>query len=322
VTAPTQQQQSTTLLERFEKLEDIWPGGALPTTARLGTGSVTPAVPSKVPTDIASRTRAIARRHRKPLIAALVIAGLAAWALFGIAPAIGEGIADSRRDAYLESLESIDGSLGQARTALDIAVADDPSALSDTVGPLAEFTGVTLTSSELAARPLPSTPPLIPRSAIEDLAPLQDGVLTIAARSDSLAQRVNRVVSYRLLLGGAFLLPELPTEAPTVAVDQLSGEISFALAESTDIVLRLPADEFLDGHATDVNALLDRLETWRGEYLQALRAGDSATAADLADEATAAVATLRRGLAEPLSGFASWASKELDEIRLTILQTI
>jgi hypothetical protein len=107
-----------------------------------------------------------------------------------------------------------------------------------------------------------------------------------------------------------------------VAVDQLSGEISFALAESTDIVLRLPADEFLDGHATDVNALLDRLETWRGEYLQALRAGDSATAADLADEATAAVATLRRGLAEPLSGFASWASKELDEIRLTILQTI
>lgn len=320
MTTSTQEQQSTTLLERFEKLEDIWPGEALPKSAR--TTPITSALPSRERTDIASRTSAVARRHRRPLIVALVVIGLAAWALFGIAPAIGEGIADSRQDAYLESLESIDTSLGQARAALDIAVADDPSALSDAVAPLTEFTGVTLASSELAAQPLPSAPPLVPRSAIEDLAPLQERVLAVAVRSDSLAQRINTVVSYRLLLGSAFLLPELPTEASIVAADQLSGEVSFALAETTDIALRLPADEFLDGHNADVNALLDRLETWRGDYLQALRTGDSATAARLVDEANAAVATLRRDLAEPLSGFASWASKELDEIRLSILEML
>jgi hypothetical protein len=320
VTASTQEQQSTTLLERFEKLEDIWPGQASPTNAR--TTSVAANLPSRERTDIASRTGAVARRHRRPLIVALVVVGLAAWALFGIAPAIGEGIADGRRDAYVESLESIDGSLGQARAALDIAVGDDPSALSDAVGPLAEFTGLTLSSSELAAQALPSAPPLVPRSAIEDLAPLQERVLAVAVQSDSLAQRINTVASYRLLLGGAFLMPELPTEASIVAVDQLSGEISFALAETTDIVLRLPADEYLDVHNAEVHALLDRLETWRGEYLQALRTGDSAAAARLADEANAAIATLRQDLDEPLSGFASWASKELDEIRVSILETI
>lgn len=320
MTATTGEQGSTTLLERFEQLEAIWPGGEVPNVARLGTTRVSPALPTRERTDIASRGSALARRHRKPLIVGVVVAGLLAWAFFGIAPAIGEGIAEARRHAYLESLDSIDGSLGNARTALGFATAEDAATLSDTVGPLAEFTSVTQSGSELAAEPLPSTPPLVPRSPVEELAPLQDRVLGVAQRSDSLAQSINAVVSYRLLLEGAFRLPELPTEATAVEVDQLSGEISFSLAETTDIVLRLPAHEFLQRHAAETTALLEELEIWRGEYLQALRTADIDAATTLVGEATSGVATWHEDLNAPLTEFESWASKELDEIRVLVLE--
>jgi len=312
--------EDTTVLERFEHLEEVWPGGSVPPHLALGAGKEI-WVGARSP-----RRRSLSygfefvRDHRVAVVTTAVVAGLAAWLLLGVAPAIGEGIAESRHQEFQAAYENLDSTMAGARAALQTATDPASTNLSDAVGPLARFSVAATDLAALGAAPLPDLPPLVPSRYVSALQPVRDEAVATAGLAEGVSGRLNALVSYRLLLDSAFRLPDLPAQALDSDLDQLTGEISFMLVETSDALSRLPSDAILDGVTTEAMATLARLEEWRANYLTAITTGDAASAQALAVEAATWVGEVDDSLGQALSEFDSWARFELDGLLVAILQ--
>jgi len=312
--------EHTTVLERFEHLEEVWPGGSMPRDIQLGTGTETWVGARSSDRRSSGFILRFGRDHRVALVATTAIAGLAAWFFLGIAPAIGEGIAASHQQDFEAAYVVLDSTMSGARGALETATDPESENLSDAVGPLGQFGIASAELAALGAAPLPGVPPLVPGSYVAELQPARDEAIATAGLAEAVSARLNAVVSYRLLLDGAFLIPTLPAVAADSDLDQLTAEISFMLVEASDALSRLPADPILDTVTEDATAALSGLEGWRADYLTAVTTGDSRTARALASDAAALVDEVEASMAEALSEFDSWARLELDGLRVSILQ--
>jgi hypothetical protein len=306
-----------TILDRFEELDAIWPrshGTDRVTTTSLGADEILE-VHSRRITDFLTR-------HRWGLIALVTIAGAASWLAFVAAPAFDARLAEETVATYDGALAAIDLTVPDARGAIAALTdpASDSSDLSRSLERLSPFV-VSADAARIAiTKELPGTPPLVPRTEIESVGSVRAEVGVVANQADELAARLASLVTYRLLADGLFGLPDLPVAATPDAIDVLSVDMAAAMAASVEIAVSLPADPLLDAHRRLANEAVIQMDGWRTDYLAALRIDDAAAAeATIADIRSMQLA-LDTALADSLGAIEAWGARELDLLRLAIIE--
>ncbi len=254
------------------------------------------------------------RRARWSLVSALLLGGVVAAALLIWVPQYVESLAEGVVDDYREGLDLLQERIPPMEASLpELARADLTGPDLEEIQPVfARLRTAALSLSDTVRDPLPETPPLLPRDIIDELAPVRARIALVAGRADVVTGRIGRVVRYRTLLQEAFALPaELPTVAEPLEVNDLSLTLAAMLADSLDVVSRLPSEPFLDAHRAEVQETLEWFRTWEIDYLQALRREGSGAAATLVSSARSRVGRVQLRLGAPLAEFEAWAEAEL-----------
>ncbi len=254
------------------------------------------------------------RRARWSLLGLLLLAGVTAAAVLILVPRYAESIADGVVADYREALDTVATRIPPTQTALEQLTSPDLDRiqLDQTVPAFTRFRASALALSDTVRKPLPDTPPLLPRDVIDDLAPVRARISLVAGRADVVSGRLGRLVTYRTLLSEAFVLPaDLPLAAEAAEINELSLTLAAMLADSLDATSRLPTDPFLDSHRAEVAETLDWYRTWEVEYLQALRRDSPAVASAMINQARSRAGRLRIGLEPALVSFRDWGQAEL-----------
>lgn len=305
-----------TLLDRFEELDAIWPETYEPD--RIATTSL-----SDDHIEIEdSRAPDFLHRHRWGLIAAAVTVAATSWLLLVAAPGQDHRLATQLLNRYDAAMENIDLTVPDARRALAVLTnpVSDVSDLSDSLEQLSPFVTATNTARSAVSDALPDTLPLVPRTEINAVTTVRSDVGEVAGQAEGLATRLNGLVTYRLLTYGLFDLPELPTVAAPETIDSLSIDLAAAMAASVEVAVSLPSDPLLEAHRLAANEALTQMDTWRTDYLTALRAEDSAAAEVIVADIEATLLTLHRTLSGSLGDIEEWGARELDLLRLSTIE--
>jgi hypothetical protein len=175
-----------------------------------------------------------------------------------------------------------------------------------------------LSVAEIADEPLPSTPPLVPRSSIEALQPMRTEMVLVAGRAELISSRAERALLYRATADKAFELGALPDQATGDDVEDISLDLAGKLAASVDTLFRLPSDPLFDEHRRLMQATLDYLREWQIDYLAALRGGNRFRAELLAAAAHTRVDAVQAALGGPLAELDAWVENEIGGLRRDI----
>lgn len=306
-----------TLLDRFEELDAIWPETYEPdriATTSMGDDHILELQDTRAPDFL--------HRHRWGLIAMVTLVAATSWLLLVAAPAQDHRLATQVLNRYDGALASIDLTVPDARRALAALTnpVSDVSDLSDSLEQLSPFVTATNTARSAVSDALPDTLPFVPRAEIEAVTTVRSDVGEVAGQAEGLATRLNSLVTYRLLTYGLFDLPDLPTVAAPDTIDSLSTDLAAAMAASVEVAVSLPSDPLLENHRLAANEALTQMDTWRTEYLTALRAEDSAAAEVIVADIEATLLTLHRTLASSLAEIEEWGARELDLLRLSTIE--
>ena len=126
-------------------------------------------------------------------------------------------------------------------------------------------------------------------------------MLILGAEGEGISGRLATAFSYRSTVPLLFATSDLPTQADSSTVDQLSVALAESLAETARLIADLPPDPtFAETRelATEASA---RYASWQLEYLDALRQGDTARATSLINELDETRADIDRSLNAALS---------------------
>lgn len=117
--------------------------------------------------------------------------------------------------------------------------------------------------------------------------------LLISASDEGTAieRRLGAALTYRLVFERAFILPDLPDSADITRAADISFELSAMVADTQRALDQLPFEALLEDHRKLAAQALADIEILSGMYVEALREGQTGTAArhsktivDLADE--------------------------------------
>ena len=153
-----------------------------------------------------------------------------------------------------------------------------------------------------------------------EIEPLRANLKTGAEHALDLEQRLSEVLTYRMLMDRAFVLPPLPFAITPDNLPSLGVELSLAIADTADAVGQLPPDEAFEAHRGRAADVSERLDSWQVEYLEALRNDDLETTSALLEELETKISALRETLANPLAKIGTWAHKELDYIAAALVR--
>ena len=227
------------------------------------------------------------RGYGRWVVAGIVIAVIAAvgFAAYYFPRAVQED-ADALAATYRTSLTTLRNELPTTQVALQVLTdpATSPEDVSNTVPAIGDLNTDATIIIRQATAPLPSTPPLVPRTPLEDLEPTRSTMLILGADGEGISGRLATTFAYRSTVPALFDTPELPTQAESSTVDKLSVALAESLAETARLISDLPPDPTFSGTrelATEASA---RYATWQLEYLDALREGDTARATSLIAE--------------------------------------
>jgi hypothetical protein len=227
------------------------------------------------------------RGYGRWVVAAIVIAAIAAvgFAAYYFPRAVRED-ANALAATYRTSLTTLRNELPTTQVALEILTdpATSPDDVSSTVPAIGNLNTDATIVIRQATAPLPSTPPLVPSTPLDDLEPTRSTMLILGAEGEGISGRLATTFAYRSTVPALFDTPELPTQAESATVDQLSVALAESLAETARLIADLPPDPTFAATrelATEASA---RYATWQIEYLDALREGDTARAANLVAE--------------------------------------
>ncbi len=228
------------------------------------------------------------------IIALLAAGGVAAFLL----PRSVQNQADLLASDYRMSLTDLRNELPQAQDALGILT--DPSSDADAVSASVPAIGDLTTRAAIvvgqATTPLPSTLPLVPRTAFEALQPTRTAMLILGAEAEGIAGRLATTFTYRSTVPALFDTPKLPTDADSATVDALSVALAESLADTARLVADLPPDPTFGATRDLAASASERYATWQLEYLDALREGDTERAASLLAELSGAKEAIAREL--------------------------
>jgi len=234
------------------------------------------------------------------VVAFLVIALLAAAGAAAILlPRSVQSQADLLAADYRVSLTDLRNELPQSQTSLGVLT--DPATSSGAVSASVPAIGDLNTRAAIvvgqATTPLPSTLPLVPRTAFEALQPTRTTMLILGAEAEGIAGRLATTFTYRSTVPALFDTPDLPTEANSATVDALSVTLAESLADTARLVADLPPDPTF-GATRDLAARAsERYATWQLEYLDSLREGDTERATALVEELSTSKNAISRELA-------------------------
>ena len=246
-------------------------------------------------------------RWAAALTVLLLVAAVAAGII--LLPRVGEQEADQLAADYRQALVDLRNLLPATQEALaDLTDASStPDEIAGVVPATAELSAKSHDVETLGTEPLPQTLPLVPRDSLEELEPTREAMVIHGAEGDVIALRLGHGFAYRTTIPVLLATPDLPTEADTAVINELSVALAESLAETSQLVSELPEDPAF----TEVKSLADaaaiRFAAWQSEYLEALRSGDVDDATELvveldetrtalADANAAALALLRTDL--------------------------
>jgi hypothetical protein len=287
--------------------------------ARWSPPAATTPTSTPPPADWTGEALSGSRSQRRRPRWTLVLVGIAAIAALVVAalwlPVLVDGRASETADQYQTALLDVRQTLPGAQSGLEAAT--EPSTETTDLGGVTPLVGPLKVSSggavAVAAEPLPEPLPLMPSGPIDDLIPSRDAVSAAGAAGLDIARRIDDTATYRTLLAEILVLPELPIEAGASQIQVL--ETDLATVESTSVAATaLPTDPVFSTHHAQVDEAVLRFGDWTVEYLDALRANDTALAAELVDEAEAIHPALTRSLVPALATMRS----EVDAAILTL----
>jgi hypothetical protein len=247
--------------------------------------------------------------------AALTVLLLVAAFVAGIIllPRAGEQKADQLAADYRQALVDLRNLLPATQEALaDLTDASStPDEIAGVVPATAELSAKSHDVAMLGTEPLPQTLPLVPRGPLEELEPTRDAMVIHGAEGDVIALRLGHGFAYRTTIPALLATPDLPTEADTAMINELSVALAESLAETSQLVSELPEDPAFTEVKSQADAATIRFAAWQPEYLEALRSGDvddatvlvvelDETRTALADANAVALALLRTDLDEQI----------------------
>ena len=233
-------------------------------------------------------------------------------------PRMSEQEADDLAAAYQQSLVELRNVLPNTQAAL--ANLTDPAATPDQIAEVvpatAELSAKAHEVTTLGSAPLPDTLSLVPRAPLEELEPVRSAMVVAGAEGDLIAVRLGHGFAYRTTVPALLATPELPTEADSTTINQLSVALAESLADSSLLVSELPEDAAFADVKAQADAAVIRFAAWQSEYLEALRSGavDTASAliveldeirTDLADATTQALLVIRTDLDQQIIDLAA-----------------
>ena len=253
------------------------------------------------------------------VVLVLIALGVGVAALIRWIPTIAEDEAEKVVAEYELSLSDLSVTLPDVDAIVPglTDLASDPGSTEALVA-TTRFQVAVSSLGQTVRAPLPSTPPLVPRDALDELLPLKRDISLVAGRGELIAARLNRLVAYRSLADTAFILPDLPNRGNLEETNDLAVAVASMLADSLETLSRLPQDALLDPHREEAQELFEFLKEWENRYLGALRTDDDVAASARTREARTRVQNWRDNLAGPLDELEVWFGTELNGLRADI----
>ncbi len=128
---------------------------------------------------------------------------------------------------------------------------------------------------------------------------------------------IGDLLDYRILLGGALVLPDsLPIQATDAQISEIGVELADTLAATTEVLLQLPQGELLAEHRLTLEAAFAEMSADVADYLSALRNENQFAASRITGEMRDTVASMRGSLDSTLDAFDAWldgAFRHLEE---------
>lgn len=256
----------------------------VPVAARSDDG-----LPDWRPDDVSPRLgrRGLGRWLAAALLVLVVVAvGLAVVLL----PRAVQSEADALAAGYTRSLTDLRNELPHSQDTL--AVLTDAASTSEAVSASVPAIGDLNTRGtvviSLATTPLPSTLMFVPRDPLEALEPTRTTMLILGAEAEGISGRLATTFTYRSTVPALFATPDLPVEADSATTNALSVTLAESLADTARLVADLPTDPTFAETRDLATKASERYAPWQLEYLDALREGHTARAADLVVELDAA----------------------------------
>ena len=251
-----------------------------------GEQTVTAPIPSaSSDADLAPVVRS-RRRFRWPVVVILVTMigaiAAAAWWL----PQSVQNQALAVRQGYYDATADLRAYLPTAQTGLDAITnpASDEAAVSAAVPIVAEFDTKAFALASATAEPLPSVPPLIPSSPIDELVPLKATGSILGAAASDLARSLGGAYVYRTSIPLLLDTGPLPTSATTQDVNEISVRLAESLATDAGIIADLPDQPIFAEVIVAATTAAERYAAWQDEYLASLTGEDPEVAATLIEE--------------------------------------
>jgi hypothetical protein len=257
-----------------------------------------PSETAKVPSspedaDLAAVVRS-RRRFRWPVLIVLVtmiaLVAVAAWWL----PRSVQDQALVVRQGYYDAAADLRAFLPTAQTGLDAITnpASDDASVSGAVPIVAEFDTKAFALASTTAESLPSVPPLVPSTPVDDLVPLKATGSILGAAASDLARSLGGAYVYRTSIPLLLDTGPLPTSATTQEVNEISVRLAESLATDAGILADLPDQPAFAEVLVGATTSAERYATWQDEYLASLTGEDPGVAATLIEEIDDMRATL------------------------------
>ena len=239
-------------------------------------------------------------------------------------PRAAENQATDLATSYSAALTDYRNVLPETQAAV-LVLADPESTESEITGVIpatANLQGHANGVSTMAAEPLPSTLPFVSRSSFEALEPTRSSMVVLGRNGEDVAARIGRGYVYRTTVPELFTMPDLPVEADTGTINQLSVDLASVLADTSRLASELPEDPLFVPVKTAATEAAERFAEWQLDYLEALRSDDPEAATALLSELADARDTIEHANAVALVTLGEEVNAEIVLLAGNIEETI
>lgn len=259
--------------------------------------------PAEVEDTVLSPILASRRSFRWGTMALVVLLALVALLAAVWMPAALQQDATIVKQSYADASYALRQELPEAQVALDSISnpASSSDALSGALPGIGQLDSAALELSIQAAEPLPRTWPLLPSTAVDDLAPLRDAALIYASLATEIARQLGFAYVYRTTIPQLFDTGDLPVTADSRTISSLSLTLASTLVADSSALADLPTTEATADVNNDAHTLVERFGSWQDEYLTSLEDGDEAATDDLLEEFAALKEDLLKELEEAMT---------------------
>ena len=271
-----------------------------------------------------SRTLIKRKPFRWTVVGLTVIVILAIVAGVLWLPRAAENQATDLATSYSAALTDYRNVLPETQAAV-LVLADPESTESEITGVIpatANLQGHANGVSTMAAEPLPSTLPFVSRSSFEALEPTRSSMVVLGRSGEDVAARIGRGYVYRTTVPELFTMPDLPVEADTGTINQLSVDLASVLADTSRLASELPEDPLFVPVKTAATEAAERFAEWQLDYLEALRSDDPEAATALLSELADARDTIEHANAVALVTLGEEVNAEIVLLAGNIEETI